>query len=434
MESPIRANRSQTTKTVTSNAGYFSLNERSTSQPLFSVVVPCYNEQATLEDSVSRLVSVFAGESDIDLEVIIVDDCSTDNSLLIAESLVERHDNVRLERHEYNQGKGAALRTGFAHASGDFVGIHDADLEYDPWDLIKLLVPLREGTADVVYGSRFLTGSVHRVLYFWHSLGNKFLTLLSNMFTDLNLTDMETCYKVFRREVLQQIEIEETRFGFEPEITAKVAGLRVRVYEFGISYYGRTYNEGKKIKAKDGFRALYCVIKYNGSQAPVGLQLAVYTVIGGLAALFNLLAFAGMHSSGLSVEISVASAFVAAALLNYRLCIIILFRHKARWSTAGEMAAYWGMVAVLGFLDVTITKGFIGSGMSDLLAKATSSMVGLIFNFVGRRWLVFPEPRRGAWRDQGNIGNQGPVPAQPGGAELHSPVVSRQPVSATLED
>ena len=370
------------------------------SQPNFSVVVPCYNEEATLEASVSRLVSVFDGESDIHLEVVIIDDCSVDNSLQIAENLAGRYDNVRLVRHEVNKGKGAALRTGFAHTSADFVGIHDADLEYDPRDLTKLLRPLREGTADVVYGSRFLTGSTHRVLYYWHSLGNKLLTLLSNMFTDLNLTDMETGYKLFRRSVLEQIEIEEDRFGFEPEITAKVAGLRVRVYEVGISYYGRTYDEGKKIGAKDGFRALYCVVKYNGHRAPVGLQLVVYTLIGGLAAVFNLISFAAMRGSGLAVEVSVACAFVAAAILNYFLCILILFRHKARWSTAGEMAAYWGVVAVVGFMDVTITKGLIWSGMHDLLAKATSSAVGLIFNFAGRRWLVFPERGRGPWRAQ----------------------------------
>jgi glycosyltransferase involved in cell wall biosynthesis len=193
-------------------------------------------------------------------EVIIVDDGSTDGTRDVLEAIDDPR--VRVIFHETNQGKGAALHTGFRHATADFVGVQDADLEYDPADLARLLKPLVEGRADVVYGSRFASGDEHRVLYFWHSIGNKVLTLASNMVTDLNLTDMETCYKVFRREVIQGLDLEETRFGFEPEVTAKVAARNLRIYEVGISYSGRTYDEGKKIGWKDGVRALYCIGKY----------------------------------------------------------------------------------------------------------------------------------------------------------------------------
>ena len=226
------------------------------------LVIPAYNEAATIELALERvLAQPFVGE------VIIVDDGSTDGTQAILESLDDAR--VQVIFHDQNQGKGAALRTGFLHATADFVGVQDADLEYDPADLARLLKPLEEGRADVVYGSRFASGDEHRVLYFWHSIGNKVLTLASNMVTDLNLTDMETCYKVFRREVIQSIELEESRFGFEPEVTAKIAAMDLRIYETGISYNGRTYNEGKKIGWKDGFRALYCIGKY-GAKARLG--------------------------------------------------------------------------------------------------------------------------------------------------------------------
>ena len=197
-----------------------------------------------------------------DLEIIVVDDCSTDGTRELLQGGL-RGEVDRLIVHERNRGKGAALRSGIAAATGGVVIVQDADLEYDPNEYPKVLAPILENRADVVFGSRFLGGQPHRVLYFWHSVGNGFLTLLSNMFTDLNLTDMETCYKAFRRELIQSIEIEEDRFGFEPEITAKVAKRGCRIYEVGISYYGRTYDEGKKIGYKDGFRAIWCILKYN---------------------------------------------------------------------------------------------------------------------------------------------------------------------------
>ena len=221
-----------------------------------SVVIPVFNEKETLQQIVEAVRSV-----DIDKEIILVDDFSTDGSREILLGLAGPSTRVLL--HERNMGKGAALRTGFQHAAGEIVIIQDADLEYDPRQYPKLLQPIIDGKADVVYGSRFVTGDYRRVLFFWHMLGNKFLTLLSNVFTNLNLTDMETCYKVFRREVLERIVIEEDRFGFEPEITAKVAKLKVRIYEVGISYSGRTYSEGKKIGWRDGLSAIRCILKYN---------------------------------------------------------------------------------------------------------------------------------------------------------------------------
>jgi glycosyltransferase involved in cell wall biosynthesis len=226
--------------------------------PEISVVIPCYNEESTIEAILAR---VHACEI-ADKEVIVVDDASTDATSSKLQSLAQDGE-LRVIRHERNRGKGAALRTGFRAARGDVVIVQDADLEYDPREYPKLLAPIREGKADVVYGSRFAGGESHRVLYFWHYAANKLLTLFSNMFTNLNLTDMETCYKAFRREIIDKIDLREERFGFEPEFTAKVARLGCRIYEVGISYSGRTYAEGKKIGWRDGLRALWCVLRYN---------------------------------------------------------------------------------------------------------------------------------------------------------------------------
>jgi len=223
-----------------------------------SVVMPIYNEQATLRQVVERVLAV-----PLEIELICVDDGSRDGSRELLAELHKQHPQVRVVLQPQNMGKGAALRRGIQEATGDFVIIQDADLEYDPGDYPVLLDPLLQGKADVVYGSRFLGAAPHRVLYFWHSVGNKVLTLVSNCLTNINLTDMETCYKVFRREVIQAIPIEEDRFGFEPEITVKAARRRLRIYEVGISYWGRTYEEGKKIGWKDGVRALWCLLKYS---------------------------------------------------------------------------------------------------------------------------------------------------------------------------
>lgn len=230
-----------------------------------SVVIPAYNEGRYIHNILNRVkaVELIGG---ITKEIIIVNDCSKDDT---EEAILEYKKanpelNIQYFKHEVNQGKGAALRTGISKATGDLVVIQDADLEYDPQEYNLLLKPVLDGFADVVYGSRFMGGNPHRILFFWHTIGNKFLTFLSNMFTNLNLTDMETCYKLFRREVVQSVTLKENRFGFEPEITAKISRIPgIRIYEVGISYYGRTYDEGKKINYKDGFRALYCIVRYN---------------------------------------------------------------------------------------------------------------------------------------------------------------------------
>ena len=223
-----------------------------------SVVIPVFNEVDSIEEIVARVQAV-----EIDKELVIVNDYSTDGTRDKLAAIAAGAENVRVICHERNQGKGGALRTGFAQAQGDVVIVQDADLEYDPAEYVNVLQPIVEGKADVVFGSRFVGDRPHRVLFFWHSVGNRLLTLLSNIFTDLNLTDMETCYKAFRREVIQNISIRENRFGFEPEITAKIARRRCRIYEVGISYMGRTYEEGKKIGWKDGVHAIWCILKYN---------------------------------------------------------------------------------------------------------------------------------------------------------------------------
>ena len=366
-------------------------NERAT----LSVVVPCYNEQATLALCVQRLLEI--QDADLSLEIIIVDDGSSDGSTTLAQALSAGHAEVRLVRHERNMGKGAALRTGFREASGDFVAVQDADLEYEPQDLKRLLGPLRSGVADVVLGSRFLSYGAHRVLYFWHSLGNAFLTLASNIFTDLNLTDMETCYKVFRREIIQAIEIEEDRFGVEPEVVAKMARMRVRIYEMGISYHGRTYAEGKKIGFKDGFRALYAILKYNAPTASLPVQFLLYLFIGGTAAAANLGIFLALFHAGREVHVAAPVAFMVAAAVNYFLCILLLFRHNAQWSTAKEVLVYVVLVFGIAVLDLVVTKSLLIAGAGPATAKSIAILGGLVLNFAGRKYFVFYEPASGAW-------------------------------------
>jgi len=232
---------------------------------LLSIVIPAYNEAKTIHFILDKIqtVTLIGG---FEKEIIIVDDCSSDGTYEALQAYHEKYPSLQLQlsRHEVNKGKGAALHSGIKLAKGDITVIQDADLEYDPQEYNVLLKPFVDGVADVVYGSRFMGGNPHRILFFWHSIGNKFLTFLSNMFTNLNLTDMETCYKMFRTSTLQSLDLKERRFGFEPEVTAKIARVKgIRIYEVGISYYGRTFEEGKKIGWKDGFRAIYCILKYN---------------------------------------------------------------------------------------------------------------------------------------------------------------------------
>jgi dolichol-phosphate mannosyltransferase len=363
-----------------------------------SLVIPCYNEEKTLESCIDKVLAI--QDEGLRLELIVVDDCSKDASRSVARKLAERIPGLVLLHHDVNMGKGAALRTGIAKASGDFVAIQDADLEYDPMDLKRLLVPLRNGEADVVLGSRFLSAGYHRVLYFWHSLGNRFLTLLSNMLTDLNLTDMETCYKVFRREVIQAIVIEENRFGFEPEVVAKIAHLRLRIYEMGISYRGRTYAEGKKIGMKDGFRALYCILKYNLHRAPWIVQFFFYIFIGGFSAIINLLLFL-ILLPGLGVTTAALTAFFAAAAVNYYLSVLILFRRTAKWKSITEIVLFLLVVGVVSLVDLYSTRFFVTVGLSAVLAKVLATAVGLVLNFAGRRFIVFPEKPSPDWKPQG---------------------------------
>lgn len=232
---------------------------------ILSIIIPVFNEEKTIHLILNKIKGVVL-ENNLQKEIIIVDDCSTDNSVLTINNYINNNPSIdiKLYKLKKNSGKGAALKNGFKNASGDYIIIQDADLEYDPEEYNLLLSPVFKDGADVVYGSRFIGGNPHRVLFFWHSIGNKFLTNLSNMFTNLNLTDMETCYKLIKKEILESITLNEKRFGFEPEITAKLARIKgIKIYEVGISYYGRTYDEGKKIGWKDGFRAIYCIIKYS---------------------------------------------------------------------------------------------------------------------------------------------------------------------------
>jgi dolichol-phosphate mannosyltransferase len=319
-----------------------------------SVVIPCFNEERTVQTCIERVVGI--KDSALDFEIILVDDCSTDNSFTIAKNMAQHLPKLTVLQHSKNSGKGAALKTGFQQAGGEIVAIQDADLEYNALDLKRLIGPIVRNEADVVFGSRFAASESYRVLYYWHSLGNKFLTLLSNMFTDLNMSDMECCYKVFRHELIQQIGIRERRFGVEPELVAKMAHLRPRIFEMGVSYAGRTHEEGKKIGFKDGLRALYCIFHYNSGKLPVPLQFLIYLMIGGVSAIASIGIFLILRSRSLIDNIAIPAAFFLAALLNYFLCIALLFRHKARWSSGAEMIAYFTVVLLVSLVDFGVTK------------------------------------------------------------------------------
>lgn len=321
-----------------------------------------------------------------------MDDCSTDESAAIAARLAGKYPEVvRLLRHERNLGKGAALRTGFAHASGNYIGIQDADAEYNPLDYLELLKPILAGKADVVFGSRYLRQDTRRVLYFWHTWMNRSLTFISNMFTNLDISDMETCYKLFRRETLLRIipQLRENRFGIEPEITGIVARLQCRVYECAIHYEPRSYEEGKKIGWRDGVRALYCILHYGAPYAPLPMQMLLYGAIGIICALINIAAFSAFLAAGLALSTATVSAFLLGAMLNYFLCIALLFRHKARWSGAGEVLAYAVAVSLMCLVDVGSTAGFVWLDMTPVWSKAWAALIGFVGNFFFRKYIVF---------------------------------------------
>lgn len=354
-----------------------------------TLVVPCYNEAATLAPCIARVLKLQSPL--LQLEIIIVDDGSGDNSLEVARQLEQKHPQVRVLQHEANRGKGAALRTGFKWATGDFVGVQDADLEYEPLEYLALLEPLLTDEADVVFGSRYLRPERRKVLYFWHSWMNKTLTFISNMMTNLDISDMETCYKLFRREVIQSLELKENRFGFEPEVVAKIAQRGCRVWEVAIDYKPRSFEEGKKISWKDGVRALYCILHYGAHTAGTPMQLLLYLFIGAASAVANILFFSVLLALGFDMVAAVIVSFACAALINYLLCISLLFRHRARWSTLGEIVMYLLTLTVMGAFDLGITLGLAGLGSTPLASKTIAAALGFIGNFVLRKYLVFPE-------------------------------------------
>jgi len=366
-----------------------------------SLIVPCYNEARTIEACINRILD-FAGGRDFSIEIVAVDDASTDGSWPILQKIAEKHpQQIKTVKHEKNRGKGVALRSGFAHATGDFIGIQDADTEYNPEDYLLMLEPmLDDRKADVVYGSRYLRPNTRRVLYFWHTCMNKTLTAVSNAFTDLDITDMETCYKLFRRDTIQKIAplLKEERFGFKPEITARVADAGCRVYECAISYNPRTYEEGKKIGWKDGLRALYCVFHYSAHSAPLPLMVLIYLFIGATSLAVNNTVFVITTQLGMPLNSAIITAAATSATCNYLLCITILFRHKARWSAGGELLLYALSVTAMGVIDYAVTHAlielvpFFNKHWSG--AKFTASGIGFICNFALRKWVVFPEKKK----------------------------------------
>lgn len=356
---------------------------------LLSLIIPCFNEEKTLANCVERCLEL--KEHGIDIELIIVDDCSTDASYKVAQELAAKYTEVTVMRHEKNRGKGAALRTGFLAIRGDYVGIQDADAEYNPLDYLTLMQPLRDNKADVVYGSRYLRQDTRRVLYFWHTWMNRSLTFVSNMFTNLDVTDVHSCYKLFRRETLQAIAplLQEDRFGFESEVTILVARMKLRVYECAISYEPRTYEEGKKIGWRDGVRALYCILHYGAHTAPIPMQVLVYFCIGLVCAITNISSFSVLLALGCSVSAATVLAFIISAGLNYLACLAILFHHKARWSATGELGIYVLVVGIMGIFDYVLTSGFIALGLSPVTAKSISAVSGFVGNFLLRKYIVF---------------------------------------------
>ena len=362
-----------------------------------SLIIPVYNEENTLKNTIEKILKIeedsFFKENDLTLELVLVDDCSSDNSYKIALDIASKSNKIKVFAHKKNMGKGAALKTGFIEAEGDFIGIQDADDEYNPIEYIKLLKPLLENKADVAYGSRYLKQEDRRILYFWHTCMNKGLTLLTNMYTNLDITDMETCYKLFKKEVIKEIapKLKENRFGFEPEVTIYVAKGKYRVWECAISYNPRSYEEGKKIKAKDGFRALYCILHYGANTAPIPMQFLLYLFIGAISAIANILAFMILVKFFNNLIFNVAVAFAFSAFVNYILCILILFRHKARWNSFMEIITYIITLLVMGSLDYYVTYGLLALGAGNFLSKTISSGVGVIGNFLLRKYFVFPE-------------------------------------------
>ncbi|MBN1523557.1 MAG: bifunctional glycosyltransferase family 2/GtrA family protein [Spirochaetales bacterium] len=362
---------------------------------ILSIVIPVYNEVNTLIE-ILKIVKKAKVPSRVKKELIVVDDYSTDGTRELLKKIKDK--SIKVFYHDKNQGKGAALKTGFTKCTGDIVIIQDADMEYNPDEYPRLIQPIIDGKADVVYGSRFAGGETHRVLYFWHSVMNKFLTLLSNMFTDLNLTDMETCYKVFRREIIQNIDIEEKRFGFEPEVTAKLAEQsrkeNIRIYEVGISYFGRTYEEGKKIGIKDAFRALWCIFKYNTSNIA---NLVKYFFNGLIVAfsqfitIFSLVEYAGFGISDLYKNIAYAASIEVSILVGFILHAKITWRYKFR-SFGSILGRFFLFQLVTSFSFVVrqvVFYYFNLTGIDYKLNTLIGIAIAIILNFISYQKIVF---------------------------------------------
>ncbi len=352
-----------------------------------TVIVPCYNERQTLRAIVERLRAI--EEATTRLDIHIVDDGSTDGCGQIAKELSREYANVRASLHPKNRGKGAALRTGYKEAKGDIVAVQDADLEYDPRDLKKMIDLVKEDRADVVVGSRFLTGDAHRVLYFWHSVGNRLITFLSNMLTDLNLTDVEACYKVFKRDFLEDIEFCEDRFGIEPEIIAKIAERRPRIYEVGITYSGRTYEEGKKIGVADGFRALHCIFRYNAYRAPIPLQLLYFSLFNLLGLLLNLGVFKFLTTNAVEVPRAVVISFLIYASFQAGCVSPLLFRKHSRWTSAIEPVIHGAALVTAAVVDFSATATLADIGFSIHTSKTLALLATIFYLYYWYRFIVY---------------------------------------------
>jgi len=362
-----------------------------------SIIIPVFNERNTFLAILDIVKKAPLPKEIKEREIVIIDDCSTDGTRDILAGIKDK--NVKVFYHEKNAGKGAALQTGFRQATGDVVLIQDADLEYDPNEYPKLLRPIVDGKADVVYGSRFMGGEPHRVLYFWHMLGNKMLTLLSNMFSDLNLTDMETCYKVIRKDVLDRFELEEKRFGVEPEMTAKIGELSrtkgVRVFEVGISYYGRTYEEGKKIGLKDAFRALWCIFKYNTSRFAHLVKYAingVFVALSQYASIIALVESFGMRSMlqqniahAISIEISIIVGFVLHSFLGWR------YKFESVGQLVLKVLQFHFITGISVAMRLVLFYSLSATGMDYKLNTIIGIIVAIVWNFLGYDRVVFKE-------------------------------------------
>jgi glycosyltransferase involved in cell wall biosynthesis len=368
-----------------------------------SLIIPCYNEAPTIDKILAAALLLHQQEvcgQEVNLELILVFDGSTDQSLPLAQAWALDHPQIKILSYAPNRGKGYAIRQGLQEATGDYVGIQDADLEYHPQQYLKLLSTLIANKADVVYGSRYLMQDQRRILSFWHSLTNHGLTLLTNMFTNLDLTDMETCQKLFTQKAMRTIlpQLQENRFGIEPEITIQIAKHHLSIYECAITYRPRTFAEGKKIRWTDGLHALYCILHYGAPTAPLPMQIILYFFIGLICACTNVVLFACGHYlffPHLDPGIIIIMAFLGAAALNYVLCIKVLFEHQKRKGILREIGLYLLVVLLMGWIDYILT--IFGQRQLNLawpLSKSITAPLSFGLNFIFRKYLVFSLPQK----------------------------------------